>query len=181
MFAWRMPRLIRQRGAAGAPRRVAGRSAKCAAPLAVLAFFTQVTGGASHTCPGKDAASGATRVAGEAAPGGRESAHRKSISAPVIAKHWVAAAPAPLAEKTSGFHVNRGLRDLRNEGIAEFHYRRLLILNPDELVDAAGISRRAALPWIDAAASVRPDLTRAGVPVHDRFRKPAAANDSRTI
>jgi CRP/FNR family transcriptional regulator len=81
----------------------------------------------------------------------------------------------------TGVHVNRVLRNLRNEGVAEFHYRRLLILNPDKLVDAAGISPQAALPWIDAGASARPDRAWAGVPVHDRFRKPAAANDSRTI
>jgi CRP/FNR family transcriptional regulator len=43
-------------------------------------------------------------------------------------------------------HVNRVLR---KEGIAEFHYRRLQILNPDRLVDVAGIDPHAALSWIN--------------------------------
>lgn len=41
----------------------------------------------------------------------------------------------------TGVHVNRVLRDLRRDGIVEFHYRRLLILNPDKLIDAAGLGR----------------------------------------
>jgi CRP-like cAMP-binding protein len=41
----------------------------------------------------------------------------------------------------TGVHVNRVLRDLRLDGIVEFHYRRLLILNPDKLIDAAGLGR----------------------------------------
>ena len=45
-------------------------------------------------------------------------------------------------------HVNRVLRDLRNEGIVEFHYRRLQILNPDKLVDVAGIDPHVALSWL---------------------------------
>ena len=36
-------------------------------------------------------------------------------------------------------HVNRVLRDLRKNGILEFHYRRLRILNPDKLVDASAV------------------------------------------
>lgn len=48
----------------------------------------------------------------------------------------------------TGVHVNRVLRDLRKEGIAEFHYRRLHILNPDKLVDVAGIDPHLALAWI---------------------------------
>ena len=48
----------------------------------------------------------------------------------------------------TGVHVNRVLRDLRKEGIAEFHYRRLQILNPDKLVDIAGIDPQLALAWI---------------------------------
>ena len=46
-------------------------------------------------------------------------------------------------------HVNRVLRDLRNDRVAEFHYRRLRILNPDRLIDVAGIDPRVALAWID--------------------------------
>jgi CRP-like cAMP-binding protein len=36
-------------------------------------------------------------------------------------------------------HVNRVLRQLRGEGIAEFHYKRLRIMNPDKLADVAGV------------------------------------------
>lgn len=46
-------------------------------------------------------------------------------------------------------HVNRVLRDLRKEGILEFHYRRLRIMDPDKLVDIAGIDRQVALSWIE--------------------------------
>lgn len=49
----------------------------------------------------------------------------------------------------TGVHVNRVLRDLRTEGILEFHYRRLRILNPDKLVDVAGIDPHVALAWIN--------------------------------
>ena len=49
----------------------------------------------------------------------------------------------------TGVHVNRVLRDLRKDGVVEFHYRRLRILNPDRLVDVAGIDPHVALPWIN--------------------------------
>lgn len=39
----------------------------------------------------------------------------------------------------TGVHVNRVLRSLFKDGIVEFHYGRLRILNPDKLVDVAGI------------------------------------------
>ncbi len=45
-------------------------------------------------------------------------------------------------------HVNRILRDLRADGIAEFHYRRLRILDPDKLVDVAGMDPQLAMSWI---------------------------------
>jgi CRP-like cAMP-binding protein len=45
-------------------------------------------------------------------------------------------------------HVNRVLRDLRREGIVEFHYRRLRILDPDRLIDVAGIDPQLAMSWI---------------------------------
>jgi CRP-like cAMP-binding protein len=45
-------------------------------------------------------------------------------------------------------HVNRVLRDLRIDGIVEFHYRRLRILNPDKLIDVAGIDPELAMSWI---------------------------------
>jgi CRP-like cAMP-binding protein len=47
----------------------------------------------------------------------------------------------------TGVHVNRVLRSLRKDGIVEFHYRRLRILNPDKLVDVAGIDRQTILSW----------------------------------
>jgi CRP-like cAMP-binding protein len=47
----------------------------------------------------------------------------------------------------TGVHVNRVLRDLRRDGILEFHYRRLRILNPDKLVDVAGIDPHVAISW----------------------------------
>lgn len=45
-------------------------------------------------------------------------------------------------------HVNRVLRDLRNDGIVEFHYRQLRILDPDKLIDVAGIDPQLAMSWI---------------------------------
>ena len=53
----------------------------------------------------------------------------------------------------TGVHVNRVLRDLRKEGIVEFHYRRLRILNPDKLVDVAEIDPHTALSWINDDSS----------------------------
>ena len=53
----------------------------------------------------------------------------------------------------TGVHVNRVLRDLRKEGILGFHYRRLRILNPDKLVDVAGIDPQVAMPWITVDSS----------------------------
>jgi CRP-like cAMP-binding protein len=53
----------------------------------------------------------------------------------------------------TGIHVNRMLQDLRKEGILEFHYRRLRILDPDKLVDVAGIDPHVALAWINHEAS----------------------------
>jgi CRP/FNR family transcriptional regulator len=49
----------------------------------------------------------------------------------------------------TGVHVNRVVRDLCKDRILEFHYRRLCILNPDKLVDVAGIDPHVALSWID--------------------------------
>jgi CRP/FNR family transcriptional regulator, anaerobic regulatory protein len=45
-------------------------------------------------------------------------------------------------------HANRVLRDLRREGIVEFHYRRLRILDPDKLIDVAAIDPHLAMSWI---------------------------------
>ena len=47
----------------------------------------------------------------------------------------------------TGVHVNRVLRGLRKDKIVEFHYGRLLILNPDKLVDVAGIDPRTIFSW----------------------------------
>lgn len=54
-------------------------------------------------------------------------------------------------------HVNRVLRDLRKDGIAEFHYRRLRILDPDKLVDVAGIDPQLLMPWIAQGVSSKSD------------------------
>ncbi|MGE4339946.1 MAG: Crp/Fnr family transcriptional regulator [Pigmentiphaga sp.] len=45
-------------------------------------------------------------------------------------------------------HVNRMLRDLRKDGIVDFHYRRLQILNPDKLVDVAGLDPQLVKSWV---------------------------------
>ena len=49
----------------------------------------------------------------------------------------------------TGVHVNRVLRDLRTQGILEFRYRRLRILDPDKLADVGGIDPHVALSWIN--------------------------------
>lgn len=80
----------------------------------------------------------------------------------------------------TGVHVNRVLQDLRKEGIAEFHYRHLRILNPDKLVDVAGIDPHVALSWINNDSSdetvtnnrKRGDVT-ATAPL-DAIRRPAS-------
>lgn len=46
-------------------------------------------------------------------------------------------------------HVNRVLRALRKERILEFHYRRLRILDPDKLVEIAGIDPHIATAWLE--------------------------------
>ena len=48
----------------------------------------------------------------------------------------------------TGVHVNRVLGDLRDEGIVQFHYRKLMILDPDRLIDVAAIDPHLALSWI---------------------------------
>ncbi len=53
----------------------------------------------------------------------------------------------------TGVHVNRVLRDLGKDGIVKFHYKRLQILNPDKLIDVAGIDPHVALSWIKEAPS----------------------------
>jgi CRP/FNR family transcriptional regulator len=53
----------------------------------------------------------------------------------------------------TSIHVNRMLRDLRKQGIVEFHYRRLRIIDPDKLAEVAGFDLNVALPWIGDQAS----------------------------
>ena len=48
----------------------------------------------------------------------------------------------------TGVHVNRVLRDLRKDGVVEFHYHKLRILNPDALFDVAGIDADASISWM---------------------------------
>jgi CRP/FNR family transcriptional regulator len=58
----------------------------------------------------------------------------------------------------TGVHVNRVLRDLCKEGIVEFHYRRLRIMNPDKLVDVAGIEPHVVLSGLkDKPSNEAPD------------------------
>ena len=45
-------------------------------------------------------------------------------------------------------HVNRVLRELREEGVLEFHYRRLSVLDPDKLTDVASVDPQVMLSWI---------------------------------
>jgi len=52
----------------------------------------------------------------------------------------------------TGVHVNRVLGDLRKDGILSFCYRRLTILDPDRLVDVAGIDPELLHAWIGQGA-----------------------------
>lgn len=51
----------------------------------------------------------------------------------------------------TGVHVNRVLGELRKDGILKFSYRRLSILDPDRLVDEAGIDPEVLRLWIQRA------------------------------
>lgn len=46
-------------------------------------------------------------------------------------------------------HVNRVLSTFRNEGIVQFHYRRLRILDPDRLIEVAGVAPDIAMAWLE--------------------------------
>ena len=46
-------------------------------------------------------------------------------------------------------HVNRVLSAMRKEGIVQFHYRRLRILDPDRLIEVAGVDPETALGWLE--------------------------------
>lgn len=77
----------------------------------------------------------------------------------------------------TGVHVNRVLRELRADGILEFHYRRLRILNPDKLVDVAGIDPHVALTWIsrestEEIVTSRDQEREASRPLRSRIERP---------
>jgi|GEM_PF-187487 len=46
-------------------------------------------------------------------------------------------------------HVNRVLSALRKEGIVQFHYRRLRIIDPDRLIEVAGVDPEIAMAWLE--------------------------------
>lgn len=46
-------------------------------------------------------------------------------------------------------HVNRVLSTLRKERIVHFHYRRLRILDPDRLIEVAGVDPEMAATWLE--------------------------------
>ena len=48
----------------------------------------------------------------------------------------------------TGVHVNRVLRNLQKEGIVEFHYRQLLIIDSEKLVAVSGVTPLVALSWL---------------------------------
>ncbi|CCA93133.1 Crp/FNR family transcriptional regulator [Novosphingobium sp. PP1Y] len=53
----------------------------------------------------------------------------------------------------TGVHVNRVLRDLANADILKFCYRRLSILEPDKLMDLAGIDQELLQSWTGSGRS----------------------------
>lgn len=64
--------------------------------------------------------------------------------------------PLPLTQEQIGdatgltsVHVNRVLSGLRKERIVEFHYRRLRILDPDRLIEVAGVEPEIATAWLE--------------------------------
>jgi len=86
----------------------------------------------------------------------------------------------------TGVHVNRVLRDLRKEGIVEFHYKRLRILDPDRLIDVAKIDPHMALSWV-AVSPLNKSVSnseRAGVARRHGYPTPilaASADSSNTL
>jgi CRP-like cAMP-binding protein len=54
----------------------------------------------------------------------------------------------------TGVHVNRVLRELRSEGVVEFHYHKLRILNPDKLLDVAQIDPQLAISWMRRGSAI---------------------------
>lgn len=68
----------------------------------------------------------------------------------------------------TGVHVNRVLQDLKEDGILEFHYRRLRILDPDKLVDVAGIDPHLLMPWTRPLEQSRGGEARPGTVIYGR-------------
>lgn len=64
----------------------------------------------------------------------------------------------------TGVHVNRVLQDLRRHRILEFHYRRLRIMNPDALVDAAVVDPT----WLLHRSQLPSQMRLSGYPGGDR-------------
>lgn len=81
----------------------------------------------------------------------------------------------------TGIHVNRVLRDLRQDGILEFHYRRLRILNPDKLVEVVGIEPHVAMSWVtDNASDETVTDDKSAVPPFVAIRRPDLPSASRS-
>ena len=94
---------------------------------------------------------------------GRQSARERvaRLLLQLFMRHWplwkdngIEAMLLPLTQEHIGdatgltaVHVNRVLRKLKQDGIVEFHYRRLRILDPDKLSDVAGIDPQRAKSW----------------------------------
>lgn len=79
----------------------------------------------------------------------------------------------------TGVHVNRVLRDLRMAGILEFHYHKLRILNPDKLMDAAGIESHATMSWAPSRSQFEP-LDGSKVEAVVPFKPGKGANNDRS-
>ena len=69
--------------------------------------------------------------------------------------------PLPLTQEQigdatglTGVHVNRVLSRLLADGILEFHYHRLTILDPDRLLEIADVSPQSAMSWIDDGSAI---------------------------
>ena len=87
---------------------------------------------------------------------GRRSAHERI--ARLLLELFVRSRPVTQehigdATGLTGVHVNRVLRDLGKEGILKFSYRRLSILEPDKLMDLAGIDQELLQSWTGSGRS----------------------------
>ncbi|MGE3480286.1 MAG: Crp/Fnr family transcriptional regulator [Gammaproteobacteria bacterium] len=82
----------------------------------------------------------------------------------------------------TGVHVNRVLHDLRQDGVLTFSYRRLSILDPDRLVDEAGIDPEVLRAWVRQGVAKRgsTDQINAARTGGQRLAAQAAAGRART-